>query len=257
MGAGRRGDARGRRDRWRSWGCSRGRTGHRTGPPVSGLFEGGSVLGAAILGTQQVRAALQGATLGLEVAPPGDLGVVAGAQDGRHLPTPVLGWAGVLGLFEEAAGERFVGVRGVVAEHAGDQSGDGLDDDERSGLAAGEDVVADGELAVAEMVGDALVDAFGAATEQGEAGPGRELGGDGVIEAATAGAEEEQWAGWVDRLERLKERFGSHHHAGAAPEGGVVDAAVRIVGVRQGVVESEVNDTGASGPAEQRRVCLL
>jgi len=92
--------------------------------------------------------------------------VVARAQHGRDLPAPVLGGPRVLRLLEQAAGEGLVLGGRLVAEHAGDEPGDGFDDDERRGLPSGEDVVADGELVVAEVLGDALVDALVAAAQQ-------------------------------------------------------------------------------------------
>ena len=57
----------------------------------------------------------------------------------------------------------------LVAHHAGHEPGDRLDDHERGRLAAREHVVADRELAVAEVVGDTLVDALVAPAQQREA----------------------------------------------------------------------------------------
>ena len=50
----------------------------------------------------------------------------------------------------------------------GHQAADGLDDHEGGDLASGEHVVADRQLAIDEMVGDPLVDAFVAAAQQRE-----------------------------------------------------------------------------------------
>ena len=61
--------------------------------------------------------------------------------------------------------------------HAGQQPGDRFDDDERGGLPAREHEVADRELAVAQVIGDPLVDTFVAAADQREAGTARELRG--------------------------------------------------------------------------------
>ena len=61
----------------------------------------------------------------------------------------------------------------VVAHHAGDQAGDGLDDRDGGHLAAGQHEVAERQLAVDQVVGDPLVDALVAAAEQREPRRGR------------------------------------------------------------------------------------
>ncbi len=94
------------------------------------------------------------------MAPPGDPGVVAGAENGRHFEAPEVGRPGVLGVLDEPVGEGLLPRRRLVAHDLGEQPGDRFDDDEGGRLAAGQDVVADRQLAVAEVVGDPLVDAL-------------------------------------------------------------------------------------------------
>ena len=57
-------------------------------------------------------------------------------------------------------------VKHVNEEQTGEQADGGVEDDGCGEFAAGEDVVADGELVVAEELGDALVDAFVAAADE-------------------------------------------------------------------------------------------
>ena len=109
-------------------------------------------------------------------APPaGDPGVVARAQHLGHGPAPELGRPRVLRVLEPPVGERLLGRRRLVAHDARHQPRHRLDHDERRGLAAGEDEVADRQLAVAEMVGDPLVDALVATADQREPVARREL----------------------------------------------------------------------------------
>lgn len=78
-----------------------------------------------------------------------------------------------------------------VAEDAGEQPGDGLDHDEDGGLAAGQDVVADGELAdvvvVAVLLDDAAVDALVAGGGEDQPRLLGELDGDLLGEGLAAG----------------------------------------------------------------------
>ena len=82
--------------------------------------------------------------------------------------------------------------RGVrVAEHAGEQADDGVHDDQRGQFAAGEDIVSDGDLTVAEEGVDALVDAFIAAAEEDDAVQCGQFPGDGLGERTALGREED------------------------------------------------------------------
>ena len=70
-----------------------------------------------------------------------------------------------------------------MAEDAGQQADGGVDDYGGGQLAAGEHVVADGELVVAEELADALVDALIAAADQHDAIQGGEAARGGLVKA--------------------------------------------------------------------------
>src|SRR6185436_15107107 len=91
-------------------------------PLPSGYFAG-----ASFARRKEVGAALPGAAFGLLAPPARDLAVIAGTQHIGHTPTPELGRPGVLGILEQAVGERLFYRRFLVAEHAGNEAGDGLD----------------------------------------------------------------------------------------------------------------------------------
>src|SRR5258708_1137502 len=81
-----------------------GDLGLRDGALVGGLVGGGRVVGGERVRGGEVGGPFEGAAQRLGVAPAGDPGVVAGAQNGRDGPPAELGGAGVLGRFEEASG---------------------------------------------------------------------------------------------------------------------------------------------------------
>ena len=126
----------------------------------------------------------------------GDRGVVAAEQDIGDAPAAEFDRAGVLGEFEEAGGVAVVGGALVVAEDAGEEAGDGVDDDGGGEGAVGEDVVADGKLAVDEVVDDALIDAFIVTAEEDEMRHLRQLFGDALGEGTAGGGEEENESGF-------------------------------------------------------------
>jgi hypothetical protein len=74
-----------------------------------------------------------------------------------------IGIAGKLGIGQA---EALVAGGVGVAEDAGKQADDGVEDDGRGQLAAAEDVVADRDLLVGEEVGNALVDSLVAAADE-------------------------------------------------------------------------------------------
>jgi hypothetical protein len=130
-----------------------------------------------------------------------------------------------------------------VAEDAREQADDGVDDDGCGELAAGEDVVADGELFVTEELADALVDAFVAAADEDDAVELAEPAGDGLGEALALRGEQDDglagcggvgeaigFGGDAERLEALEDGLGLEDHAFAAAEGAVVDGAMAIMG---------------------------
>ena len=132
---------------------------------------------------------------GLGVAPSGDAPVVARAEDLGDAPAPELGRPGVVGILEQAGGEGLVAGRLVVAHDARHQPGDRLHDHEGGRLPPGEDEVADRQLAVDQVAADPLVDPLVTAAQEREPGGGGQLGGQALVEAASAGVEQEQGPG--------------------------------------------------------------
>jgi hypothetical protein len=174
-------------------------------------FEELAVGGAEGGAGEQVGAVGEGLAKLLFATPAADLGVVAVEKDFGSAEAGELGGAGVVGVVEQAAGavlgagnaglaagdvgvgcaEAFECAGGFVAEDAGNEAHDGVDDDGGGELAATEDVVADGELQVAVELVDALVDAFIAAAEEDDAVEGGEFAGEGLGEGFALGGEQD------------------------------------------------------------------
>src|SRR5512132_4634100 len=204
---------------------------------------------------QQVGALPAGALQGLLAAPALHGAVVAGAEHGRDLQAPVDGRPGVLRVLEQTGRERLVGGRGGVAHHPGDQPGHGVQDHQGGRLPAGQDEVADGQDLV-DAGADAFVDALVAAAAQDQAGLGGQAPGDPVVEAAAVGGEQHDpgraiGLQVVECVEGVEPGAGGHDHAGAAAEGGVVDAAVAVGGPVAQVVQADLDQAALPRLAEQ------
>ena len=93
-----------------------------------------------------------------------------------------------MGVFEQAGTEAFLLDRGVISGDAGDQAQRRFEHRHGRHFAAGKDKVAERNFEHAALVDDALVKAFEAAAEEGEAGAGRPILGEGLGERHAARA---------------------------------------------------------------------
>ncbi len=254
------------------------------GVGIAEFVQDAVVFGGEIGGGEEVGAVLEGFLEGHAAAPaPYDVVVAAGERfwDGESAE---LGGTSVVGVVEESAGAvggagwRLVGSGGGggfggelglaeafeaggvgVAEGSGEEADEGVDDDGGGELTAGENIVADGELAVAEGLVDALVDAFVASAEEDDAVEAGELVGDGLGEGLALGGEEDDglagevaggFGGEVEGVEGVEDGLGLEDHAFSTAEGAIVDGAVTVVGEGTEVVGGDVDLSGSDGAAE-------
>ena len=115
---------------------------------------------------EQVGAALERPAQCLAPPPAVDLAVMPREQDRRHGQVPEGLGSRVLRVLEQARCERVALVR-RLGDHARHEPHDGIDEDERRQLPAGEHVVADADLAVDERP-DPLVDSLVATADECE-----------------------------------------------------------------------------------------
>ena len=146
-----------------------------------------------------------------------------------------------------------------VSEDAGKETGDAVDDDGGCQLTAGQDVVADGEFAVAELFVDALIDTFVAAAKEDDAVERGKVVGDGLgVGAALGGEQDDGFAGRiagrlrreVEGVEAVEDWPGFEDHAFATAKGPVVDSLMAVVGEGAEVVQVDARGAGGEGAGE-------
>ena len=140
----------------------------------------------------------------------------------------------------------------------GTQARDGIDDDARRELAAGQHVVADRDLLGVQDLDRAVVDPLVAPADDRDPRARRELLGHGLgEEPATRRHDEDPRSGEVrseGRLDRGDDGRGHHDHSGATTIGRVVDGAMAIDRPIADVVDVDLDDTAISGPAQDALV---
>src|SRR6187549_756806 len=103
--------------------------------------------------------------------------MIAAQQDFRDTPAAKLGGTRVLGKFKESRGEGIIPCALGGAEHSGNEADDGVDEDDGSNCAIGQDVISDGDLLIHEMIDDSLIDPFVMTAEDDEMFRGGKGGG--------------------------------------------------------------------------------
>ena len=178
-----------------------------------------------------------------------DLAMVTAQQHVGDRHAPVFRGARVLGILEQPGREGLVGRRCLV-DDPGQQAQDGVDDDQRRQLPAGQHVVADGHLQVDQRP-DAVVDALVARTQQHQVLLARQLLGTRLVEPLTTRVEQDADGTGAPRrhqgVERRGDRLGSQHHAGAAAVRIVIDAAVAPQAPAAQVVSVDLRRTRCQG----------
>src|SRR5919201_3909256 len=190
---------------------------------------------------QEIGAQLAGAQLSLLPAPVGNLGMVTREQDLGDRVALEHRRPGVLGIFQQLLREGLVQRRVLGPQHARKQPRHGVDHRKRRQLAAAQDVVPDRKLAVGQMLGNPLVHALVAPTDQEEVRFSGQVGGDRLREPLALGAEQDHRPLTASSTNRLENRLRFQHHAGSASVWHVIDLAVAVAGGVTQVVDYEVD----------------
>src|SRR5215207_495093 len=114
-------------------------------------------------------------------APAPDFGMVSAQEDRRHRETPKGGWPRELRVFEHSLVVGLLGDRGGI-DDPWHQARDGVDDDARGQLAAGQHVVTDRDLLGAQDLDRAVVDPLVASADDRDPLARRELLGNRLLE---------------------------------------------------------------------------
>ena len=158
--------------------------------------------------------------------------------------------AGVVRPLEEAVGEESDSCDSASMTPE-DEPADGVDQDQCGQLAAGEDVVADADLAVGEGTGP-LVDPLVAAADQDEVPRCGELARQRIGQPLPAESRRITWAPARSGLNRREEGFGAHHHPRSPAVRCVVNDPVAADAVLAQVVHGNREDAPLDGPADDR-----
>ena len=103
---------------------------------------------------QQIGTKARGTEQRLFATPGGDLPMIAAQKHGRHVHAAIARRTRVLRIFEQpVVAEALVDGAHVVAENAGNETHDGVDDDHGGELPRGEHVIAEGNAFVCQCVG--------------------------------------------------------------------------------------------------------
>jgi hypothetical protein len=123
-------------------------------------------------------------------------------------------------IFEKPAFEALLLSAGGRAHYPGEQPNASVEEDQGSDLAAGEDIVADGDGDYGPGLEQALVDAFEAAAQDGDSRTRGELADEGLGQGAAAGGHGEERSFGASRQDVVDcggEYVRAHDHANSAP----------------------------------------
>src|SRR3990172_6008237 len=144
--------------------------------------------------------------------------MVAGKQNIGDALAAKFGRTRVMRIFEQAAGVRVILRAGRVAERAGQETRNRVDEDQCGEFTSGQNVIADGDFVGDEMLADALIHALVAAADQGEAFVRGQRAGDGLRENTSLRRKQNdgrsaQWS--KNGFDRLEERDRLPNHPAA------------------------------------------
>jgi hypothetical protein len=211
------------------------------------LFEELLVGGVELVGNQ-VGPLAPSAVQSLSPSPTFDTSVIAAPEHVRNVPATELRGTCELGFFEQTRLAKTLGDGArCIAHRPIEEASDGLDDQARSHLSPAQHNVADADFAIAQVLAHTMVDSFVPSTQQTEASRGLDcrcqLVSHGLIESPATGTEEQERPRRSGRFDRIEDRLGLHHHAGATTERAVVDRAVNVRCLFPNVVGPQVEQS--------------
>jgi len=186
------------------------------------------------------------------MAPALNTRMVSTTENLRDVPAAKFCGTRELRLFEQTRRPETLGNSASGVTHCAiTKAGDRLGHDAGGYLSPAENNITNTDLAIDEMLSNAVVHTLVASTEQAEAIDCGQLLGHGLIKGSPAWAEKKQWAWRVRGLHGLEDRLGLHHHARTSPERGIVDRTMDIAGLIAYVVAAKIEDPSPPSLAEQ------
>ena len=126
---------------------------------------------------QQFRPSGQGPAHRRQQPPIPDGGMISAQQNLWHLQPHKLARPGVLGMFEQAAAEGILAGRLGATQHPGQEPGHRIEQYQGRQLAAGQDVIADGDFFVDQEFDHPFIHALVTTAEQDQMRPGGQFVG--------------------------------------------------------------------------------
>jgi hypothetical protein len=188
----------------------------------------------------------------LVVFPGGDPAVIAAEQDFGNFHVAEFRRAGVARRLDEAGIGKalFIGARGI-AEHAGEQTDDGIEHYDGCNGAIGQDVIADGNFIIHQGVDDAMIDAFVVTAKHDEMGFAREFASCGLVESpALRRHEDRARGGRAQLIDGGEEWLGLHHHPGTTAVRLVIDSPMTVGRPIAQVVDVDFHQSLVLGTAD-------
>ena len=183
--------------------------------------------------------------------------MIAAEQHVGHSQAAVFARTGVLRVFQQAGGKALVLAGFVAAQHAGNEPRHRVDDDQRAQLAAGEHIIADGNLLIDHQIDRPLIHALIVAAQKQQFAVSGQLLGHGLIERAAARGEIEPLsvkAVLRAGLDRVHDRLREHDHARPAAEGVIVGIFVLQLGKRANIDQLDLDQPLLDGAAQYARL---
>jgi len=184
------------------------------------------------------------ASQGLFAPPSFNFYVIAGEQDLGYSPAPIFRWTGVVRVFQQSRGVGIIHGTIRVTKDAGEQAGNGIDQDQCRELPPGQHIIADRDFIRDQVLPDPLIDALVAAAEKRKVRMLDQFEGHFLGEEAPLRGEQNDRAdglGSKDILHRCKDRFHLHHHPAATPIRFIIGDMVFIRGMLADIMDTDIN----------------
>lgn len=172
--------------------------------------------------------------------------MVARLQDLRNPPAAEFWRTGVVWMLEQPGGMRVCHGALRVAEHSGQRASDRVDNEQSGQFAAGDDIVAEGDLVGDQMLAHTLVDSFVAIRDQRHVLVAAKLLGHLLAKHAPLRRkhnDRNSRRGTEHALDRVEHGLGFHHHSAATTVWRVVGHLVLVGGVITNIVDAHIQQT--------------
>jgi len=153
-----------------------------------------------------------------------------------------------LRILESSAAKGLLLRTGFIAEGAGQQAGNGVDDDHGREAAVGKDVIPDRQFVMGQGLPHAIVDALIAAADDQQVRECGQLAGHGLVkDTAGWGHEHNSSVGVGEGRSCFEDGLGFEKHSRSAAEWAVIHRVMSVASIRPQVMNLKTESTGFAG----------